>query len=228
MKRALSIAASVLLFTGMSFAEKVTSIGTINNITIGSSFSLNLASWTQDGSATGQPQVGNARVNGNLEFTSMDMTTAGITANPAATGTADYEKTAHRANKYFNTVQFWIANNVYQTYKLDITASGNLFTAIAAPLAGQSVMHVTPITANYKITINGVEENKTTANPGFIVNKDQRVPVTTTATTLWNDTTTTIDGDDVFAAVFALDFMPVTIPSGTYTGSIQYDLISIL
>lgn len=225
MKRALSIAASVLMFAGVSFAATSSQTGTISDIVIGSSFSLSLASWTSTSDGTTDTVVPNSnRTNGNLVFTSMNMTSAGIVATSTATGASAYKATPHRANAYFNTVQFWIANNVYPALRVDVTGSGTLFTGLTAPLAGQSVMHVTPGTATY--TPVGSTTSKTTTNTGFIVNSGTPRSVTGTATTLWHDTTTAIEGDDVFAAVFALDFMPITIPNGTYSGSIQYDLIS--
>lgn len=226
MKKVLSIAASVLMFAGVAFSATDTETGTITDIIIGPSFSLTLASWTQDGAAAGKPTVGLARTNGNLVFTAMDMTSAGITADPDAVGAEAYKVTPHRANAYFNNVQFWMANNVYPAFRADVTGSGTLF-ALAAPLAGESVMHVIPMSATYEIGVAPNVQTKTTARPEFIVNSGDPIAlINNTATTLYHDNNAIIDGDDVFAAIFTIDFMPVTIPSGTYSGTMQYDLIS--
>ena len=222
MKKVLSIAASVLMFAGIAFAAQDTETGTITDIVISENFSLKLASWTNNGAAAGEPQVGLARENGNLVFTTMDMTAAGITADPDATGAEAYKVTPHRANAYYNTVQFWMSNNAYAAFRATATGSGTLFQ-LAAPAANQSVMHVIPMAASYKV--DGAD--KSTARPEFIVNAgDPAALPNGTAVTLYHDNNTTIDGDDVFAALFTIDFMPVTIPAGTYSGSMSYDIIS--
>ena len=227
MKRALSIAASVILFAGMSFAaETKSTTGNITPIVIGPTFSMDLAGWYVSSDGTTETKIGDL-TGGNLNFgTTVDLTTNGIFKTAGATGANAYKATEHRAAPYFDYVQFWIKNNAYKACTVKVTVAGDILSLVAPTGATESVMHVTADKASYKYKVNGVDVDGSTLNESFIQNKGNPNPVfANIGINLWVDNNDVYNGDDVFMGIFALDNLPLTIPNNTYEGTVTYDLI---
>lgn len=212
MKKIIALLMPLLIWT--AFCQAASDVdGDITPIIIDPVFELKLASWTMNG-VTGA-QVGEARLyNGDLNFGTVDMTSDGITATPTATGANIYKQTAHRASTYYNHVQFWVSNNQYENFKITVNASGTLL-ALQAPISNESVMHII-----------GYDIEDGTQHHDNIKILDTTKLLNNTDTVIYADTDAGITFSEGFETVIALDFLPVTIPAGTYQGTMTYNLIS--
>ena len=194
--------------------------GDITPITIGPVFELKLASWTKNG-VTGD-QVGETRLyNGDLNFGTVNTNPDGITADASASGANIFKQTPHRAATYYNHVQFWVSNNQYENFKITVTASGTLL-ALQAPLPNESVMHIIGFDAFGE---GGTSSNMTQHHNNIKILETTKLS-NNTETVVYADTDAGITYSEGFETVIALDFLPITIPAGTYGGTMTYNLIS--
>lgn len=215
MKKITAILIQILILTKIIYADTAVS-GDITPIVIDPVFELKLVSWTKNG-ATGA-QVGETRLyNGDLDFGTINMNSDGITATSGVTGAESYKNTPHRVASYYNQVQFWISNNQHENFKILVKASGSLLD-LQAPLANESVMHM----IGYDVWGS---QNLTQHHNNIKILELTKL-LNNTDTLVYADTDAGITFGEGFETVIALDFLPVTIPSGTYLGTMTYTLIS--
>jgi hypothetical protein len=202
--------------------------GTIDPILIGPVFSLTLVSVDTTPNDPGTP--GNefaqnfSTTAGNLYFGTVNMLPAGIFANNPTNGT--YGDVAHRAGAHYTETRLYMDNNSNNNFSVTLTVAGDLIS-LTPPTntfaEGTSVMHV-----NSAALVAADIAGAVTAFSGNIQNIDTSKAVPNgTAIELYKTTALASPISDAFKALVFLDYLPTSIPFGTYGGTTTWTIASI-
>jgi hypothetical protein len=169
----------------------------------------------------------------------IDMSTNGITADPAATGASSYLVNPHHAGTAYTETRVFFQNNQCRA-RVYCTFSGTIFnlnSSLPASPAGESIIHVTGGLMDLMLPDNStppVNHRVQTAHPVNMTNINGAVftsidtstsmgvtppvPVTASQMVFYDSGPGTANYvGDQFILYFALDYLPLSVPAQSYT-----------
>lgn len=217
MKKIAVFLAAVFGAATLLSAAPVTVSGTIESITVSGLWNLTVGSTRINGDTGTESTLGA----GNVGFGTIPLTSDAITADTTAT---NYKKVAHREATDYTMLKFSVSNNSSDTFQVTGTLSGTIYniplpTGTSGEAGADSTIH---ITTGYEY--KSATEIATQYQSNVVQNGVARSMLSGTAVSLYVDAAGNGIRSDVFRAYVALDFLPIIVPEGTYTGTTTWTL----
>lgn len=208
----------------------------IVDIVVGDLFELTVLTLAADGAGiiADQGSTGIDSTGGIYFGTLVDLTPAGITADPAATqdGQVSYQQVAHRTGNGFTDSRMFVNNNAATEWdvRTNITSGWLALTppstAGVVPaddnLGSQSVIHA--ITRVTTAIDDGAATSTEAITEGWFTPGNHNPVADGVDLVLFDKDTLTSQVGDAFGVFFVLNFLPLDVPAGTYGGSATHTL----
>jgi hypothetical protein len=207
-----------LLFCPHSQAATSNVFGSIEPIIISiSNADLTLVSFTVDPTTNTFVLINS----GNLNFGTIDLTVNGIYENTPNNG--GYGDAPHRAGSRYNDFRFYVGNN-QDRYTVQTTFAGDILglpypTPTPSHPEGTSPIHLT----TYRFTDSTTHGTLTNTPSNIRFEGVAKAVFSNIPMVLYDSGSSVLQ--DAFGVYVALDFLALTLPSGSYNGIVTWEVL---